>query len=139
MIGSMDNYEFYSKLLENDGDYWCIAKETSYGSCARLEKGKNDILFISLPSTIKTGQKREELKFDDVAKIRYMNIDCSIHLSENYAPFQLGQTFYSAYAGFPIKQYVREFLKEALKIQSNDLYDYEKLYQQVIANHDNKQ
>ena len=127
----MSNYEFYSQILESDAEYWCVAKETSHREGFETKQGKDEILFISLPSKIKTGQKREDIKFTEVDDIKFMNIECGIHLSGEYTPFQIGQTFYSVYKGFPVKEKIRTFFEEAMKLKSNDLWDYEKLYKSL--------
>ncbi len=131
----MTNYDLYSQILESDAEYWCVAKEVSNRSNFRDERESDEILFISLPHEIKTGQPKNEIKFTEVEAIRHMNINYSVHLSGTYTPFQVGQTFYSIYNGFPVKSNIREFFEEAMKLKSKSLWDYEQLYKSL--NEDN--
>lgn len=125
------SYEFYSKILACDAEYWCVAKETNSRAYFETKREKDEILFISLPHQIQTGQKEEDIKFTEVEAIKHMTIDCSVHLSGTYAPFQVGQTFYSVYKGFPVIKNIRQFFDEANKLKSSDLWDYEKLYKEI--------
>ena len=130
----MSNYNFYSQILESDAEYWCVAKEVTSRQFFEDKRESDEILFISLPSEIKTGQTKDEIKFVDVDAIKSMHITCSVHLSGIYTPFQVGQTFYSIYKGFPVKTNIREFFEEAMKLKSKDLWNYEKLYKEINEN-----
>ena len=127
----MNNYELYSQILESDAEYWCVAKETNSRMNFETTREKDEILFILVPIEIQTGQKREEIKYTDVDALKHTNIACSVHLSGTYTPFQAGQTFYSMYRGFPVKNNIRNFFEEAMKLKSNDIWDYEKLYKSL--------
>lgn len=127
----MNNYEFYSQILQEDAEYWVVAKEVNSRQFFETKREKDDILFISLPHEITTGQKLEDIKYTDLEKIKHMDIPCNVFLSNNYSPFQVGQTFYNIYRGFPVKNKIKEFFLEAQKLNSPDLWDYEKLYKEI--------
>ena len=98
----MDNLHFLTEILMSDAEYWVALK---------VDEWSDEILLTDL----------EVLRSSEPS---------NISLSHSYSPFQLGLSMYNFTQGYPIKTDVRQFLIDALALQSNDIYDYQSLIKQ---------
>lgn len=135
----MDNIDFLTKILVNgENEYWVVAKKdyvNQYGSIKRLP---DQIIMLCIPHNIQRGLSREEIKLVDLERLKNVSIDCNVFLNTEYSPFQLGQTFYEIYNGFPITCKPKDFLIEALALKSDNIYDYQDLIVKLNSQAENK-
>lgn len=130
----MKNLHFLERLLREDSDYWVVAKVND-STQGRME---DDILLISLPSSINKGVEINELKLGEVKRIQETYVDTNIFFTGDYAPFQLGVRLDSFWSGFPVKDVkIKPFVLKCLELKSHDLHDYEKLLKEMSgSSHD---
>jgi len=121
----MDNIRFLTEILMSTEEYWVAVKEDQWAS------GKSDrsVWLISINPRIRRGLKKDEILLTDLEALRSSE-PSNISLSNSYAPFQLGISMYNFTQGYPVTSDVRQFLIDALAIQSNDIYDYQALIKQ---------
>jgi hypothetical protein len=93
--------------------------------------GKHDksVWLISINPRIRRGLKKDEILLTDLEALRSSE-PSNISLSNSYAPFQLGISMCNFTQGYPVTHDVRQFLIDALALQSNDIYDYQPLIKQ---------
>ena len=120
----MENLHFLERLLKEDNDYWVVAKVND-STQGRMD---DDILLISLPSSVKSGIDINDLKLSEVKEIQETYVDTNIFFTGNYAPFQLGVRLDSFWTGFPVKDVeIKPFILKCLELKSHDIHDYEDL------------
>ena len=121
----MDNLRFLTEILMSDAEYWVALKVDEWSS------GKHDksVWLISINPKIRRGLKKDEILLTDLEALRSSE-PSNISLSNSYAPFQLGISMYNFTQGYPITTDVRQFLIDALALQSQDIYDYQSLIKQ---------
>lgn len=127
----MNNLDVIKQILMSECDYWLIAKKNyvrRYGTDERL---KDQILFISFPRTLPRGLKYEEITLKHIESFNGLYIDCNIFLNEPYTPFQIGTSFYDVWKAVPIEVEPKKFLIEAINKTDGDIFDYEKLYNEL--------
>ena len=120
----MENINFLKQILMSRSEYWVVAKKceaTNRGEYVRLT---DDILFISIPQNIRRGLKYEDVTLKDLDTLVNSSCDQNIYLTGKYPPFQLNQTFYHFYKGYPIKRDIKQFIIAALSSKSTDILDY---------------
>jgi hypothetical protein len=125
----MKNINFLKEILMSDCEYWIVAKKNIYRNKLKWEEGEDDIIFISIPHTIKRPKKYEEITLKDIDELNIVEID-NIYLTSNYSPFQVNFTLYNVYDGFPIENYNSDILikiLEILELESRNLFDYKKV------------
>ena len=127
----MDNINFLSKILSTKHEYWVVAKKNEYNTIARKGRDNDSIMLITIPTNIKRGVEYNDIKLIDLEKLQKVNIDCNIFLNESYPPFQVNQSLYNIFDGHPIESKQRLYLIKALDLDSNDLWDYKKLIDEV--------
>ena len=116
------NVDFLKKVLMSEAEYWVVAKRDEYSKV----KIPDYICLICVPSEIKTGLKYEEITLkalEDLSRSEYPNI----YLNTGCPPFQKYQRFGKLFEGFPVEKNIKEFLSKALLLESDELYEYEKL------------
>lgn len=118
----MDNIRFLTEILMSTEEYWVALKEDGFSN------GKSDrsVWLISVNPRLKRGLKREEILLTDLEALRSSE-PSNISLSEKYAPFQIGISMYNFTQGYPVTGNVRQFLIDALALQSKEIYDYKPL------------
>ena len=123
----MDNIDFLQKILMSEAEYWIVAKADEYyhGKGAR---NPDDIIFIAIPRGTRRGLKYEDILLQDIEKLKSAPIDTNVFLNSDYAPFQIGQTLYSVYQGFPIETSIRRVFEQVLSVKYDSLYKYQELY-----------
>ncbi len=127
----MDNINFLSKILSTKHEYWIVAKKNEYNTISRKSRDKDSIIFISVPINIKIGVEYNDIKLVDLEKLQKANIDCNIFLNDNYPPFQMNQNLYNIFDGHPIESKQKLCLMKALELDSDNLWDYKKLIDEV--------
>lgn len=128
----MDNISFLTEILTSDHEYWVVAKQCMASVYGRYERQKDQILFICIPQQIDRGIKRDEIKLTQLENLRSIEVVGNLFLSDDYTPFQVGQTFYSIYKGYPIPTgYVNAFVKRALELKSTEIWDYKKIIDEI--------
>lgn len=131
----MDNLDVIKQILMSEAEYWLIAKKNYVMRYHELERIEDQIYFVSFPETIPRGLKYEEIKLKHVEQLYNTEIECNIMLSEPYVqPFQVGITLRDVWKAIPVEAEAREFLTAALNKPNGDIYYYESLYHQIIAN-----
>lgn len=123
--------DFYKQILKSKDEYWIVAKRTSYREYMETKIGKDDILFIAIPKLVPRGIAYSDILLANIEELEKTEIRENVYLSADYPPFQTNQTFYEIYQGFPVSEKTREFFNEAVKFQSNELYEYKKLYENI--------
>ena len=108
-------------------EYWIVAKKTEYRDCFETKRGKDQIVFISIPKDIKRGLKYEEITLQEVEKLHNAYIEQNIFINTDYPPFQQYITFRDIYKGYPIEYKIKEFMLKALDLKSSELYEYKAL------------
>lgn len=127
----MNNIRFLTEILTTDSEYWVVAKEMTASVYGRMERQKDHILLIAIPALIKRGISNDEIKLQDLERLQSCNVIENIHLNADYAPFQTGITFYNIYKGFALSGNFKQFLIEALTLDSNDIYQYKELFEKI--------
>lgn len=120
----MDNLDFLKAVLMSDAEYWIVAKRNEYPN-SRSEP--DSIILISFPYTIKTGMKYEDIKLSDIEGLSRVSLDMNIFINKPYAPFQRYTSFYNIYKGYPVKKNIKQFMIDALALNSDSIYDYKEL------------
>lgn len=121
------NIDFIKEILMSTAEYWIVAKETEYRDCFETKRGKDQIVFISIPKDIKRGLKYEEITLQEVEKLHNAYIEQNIFLNTDYPPFQQYITFRDMYKGYPVEYKIKEFVSKALDLKSDELYEYKVL------------
>ena len=121
------NIDFIKEILMSTAEYWIVAKKTEYRDCFETKRGKDQIVFISIPKDIKRGLKYEEITLQEVEKLHNAYIEQNIFVNTDFAPFQQYIAFRDMYKGYPIEYKVKEFLLKALDLKSDELYKYKAL------------
>lgn len=127
----MDNLDVIKQILMSETDYWLIAKKNYVRRYGQSERIKDQILFVSFPRTIPRGLKYEEITLKHIELFNSLYLDCNIFLNEPYAPFQIGTGFRDVWKIVPIEVEQKKFLIEALNKTEGDIFDYEKLYNEL--------
>ena len=131
----MKNANFLSKILTSDCRYFIVAKENYTNEYSRRVRKDDSILLVSIPFNFSVDSKLEDLKFVEIQKLNDSYAETNIILNAGYFPFQIGIRFSDFYTGFPLSAIegngwcfdFKPFLIEALSLESNSIYDYEKL------------
>lgn len=127
----MNNINFLSKILSTDHEYWIVAKKNEYNTIARQGRDKDTIIYLTIPKNIERNIKYDEIKLVDLERLQKANMDCNIFLNESYPPFQIGQSFYDIFDGYPVERNQKQLLIKALELESDNLWDYKKLIDEV--------
>lgn len=127
----MDNINFLKEILMSTECYWVVAKKNEVSHFSRVERADDSIIFIAIPHDIERGLPYEEITLKALENLQRLYCDQNIFINGNYSPFQTGQTFYNIYKGFPVSN-PKEFLIQALALQSSELWDYKKLLDQKL-------
>lgn len=126
------NTKVLEKILTTDEQYWIIRKdENSTGFNA--QKFTNSIIMCTIPENIKQGKKREEITIVDLEELQGCN-HTNIYLNSDTPPFQLFQNFYRVTDCYPITCNKKEFLIKALLLDSDDIWDYKKIIDELLLN-----
>lgn len=130
----MDNIGLLVQILQQTDEYYVVAKKNEVRRYGTLERDKDYIYLISIPSSIDRGKARSNITLEDLEKLRDIELN-NICLSHNYAPFQYGITMYNITQAYPITGIdVKSFLKEALSIESFDVWKYKELIPEPVTN-----
>ncbi len=121
----MDNIDFLKQVLMSDTHYWIVAKQnyaSIYGDYKRIE---DDIWFIAIDHNIQVNKKYEEITLSDIEKLSRSEVS-NIALSEDYPPFQIGQTMHHIYKGWPVAEVkgIKQVMINAINLGAKDFYDY---------------
>ena len=128
------NIDFIKEILMSTAEYWIVAKKTEYRDCFETKRGKDQIVFISIPKDIKRGLKYEEITLQEVEKLHNAYIEQNIFLNTDYPPFQQYITFRDMYKGYPVEYKIKEFVLKALDLKSDELYEYKVLIEAKPVN-----
>ena len=128
------NIDFIKEILMSTAEYWIVAKKTEYRDCFETKRGKDQIVFISIPKDIKRDLKYEEITLQEVEKLHNAYIEQNIFLNTDYPPFQQFITFRDMYKGYPVKYKIKEFVSKALDLKSDELYEYKVLIEAKPVN-----
>ena len=109
----------------SDAEYWVALKVDEWSS----GKHNKSVWLININPKIRRGLKKEEILLTDLEALRSSE-PSNISLSDSYAPFQLGISMYNFTQGYPLTIDVRQFLIDALALQSKNIYDYQSLIKQ---------
>ena len=123
------NISVLEKILTSDEEYWVLRKDNE-GYGINLQKFKPSIIMCVIPIEIKQGLKKEDIKLIDLEKLQSFYFS-NIFLNEDYAPFQSSQSFYNITDAYSIPCYQKEFLIKALDLQSDDIWDYKCLIDEL--------
>ena len=63
-----------------------------------------------------------------------IHLNGNIFLNEDYAPFQIKQNLTNVVEVYPIKCNQKEFLKQALILESDDIWEYKKIIDELCSN-----
>jgi hypothetical protein len=126
----MHNIDFLKQILTSGCEYWIAAKKESANVYGRMERQPDSIWIIAIPmeENMHMPKKEDEILLKDIERLRNAQVH-NIAISEDYPPFQHGQTLYNFYRGYPIKGDIKSVMIQALQLGSNNIYDYEKLLQ----------
>lgn len=113
------NIEVLVKILLSEEYYWLIEKE-NFGK-------KSSIVLVAIPYEIERIKSRDDIRLSDLDRLRKINLSGNIFLNEPFPPFQCGQTLLSVKHAFPVPKDTYDFMIEALKLQSDNFWDYIKL------------
>ena len=125
----MKNVDFLKEVLMSDAEYWVVAQEVTAQEYGRSVRRKDHIMFIAIPKEIKRGLKYEEITLQELEKLNKSYCEQNIYINTDFPPFQLYGTFSDIYMGFPITHKIREFMLDALALQSDEILEYKKLIQ----------
>ena len=128
------NIDFIKEILMSTAEYWIVAKKTEYRDCFETKRGKDQIVFISIPKDIKRDLKYEEITLQEVEKLHNAYIEQNIFLNTDYPPFQQFITFRDMYKGYPVEYKIKEFVSKALDLKSDELYEYKVLIEAKPVN-----
>lgn len=128
------NIDFIKEILMSTAEYWIVAKKTEYRDCFETKRGKDQIVFISIPKDIKRGLKYEEITLQEVEKLHNAYIEQNIFLNTDYPPFQQFITFRDMYKGYSVEYKIKEFVLKALDLKSDELYEYKVLIEAKPVN-----
>lgn len=124
----MNNLDFLKAVLMSDAKYWIVAKRNEYlNSRSEPDSEPDSIILISFPYTIKTGMKYEDIKLSDIEGLSRVSLDMNIFINKPYAPFQRYTSLYDIYKGYPVKKNIKQFMIDALALNSDSIYDYKEL------------
>lgn len=123
----MENIDFLKEILMSESEYWIVAMKRGALDLGEFKRIDDEILFISIPVNIRRGLKYEEITLMELEKLKDSNCNQNIYLTNDYPPFQIGQTFYEIYKGYPVKKDIKQFVIKALAIKSTDICDYKEL------------
>jgi hypothetical protein len=128
----MDNLDFLKQILTSGCEYWIAAKKESEMVYGSLKRQPDSIWVIAIPmeENLHIPKKEEEILLRDIERLRSLPVH-NIAISENYPPFQHGQTLYNFYLGFPIKENIKQFVIKALQLGSSIIYDYVPLLEET--------
>jgi len=121
--------ETYSKILQSNSEYWLIERVEYHGA--------NSIIFCAIPHSVTLGIKKEDIKLSDLEALDRCQIT-NVFLNKDFPPFQLYQQLGDVRDAFPVTGNIKEFLKKAIQIDSNNIYDYKELIEEPepIKNHE---
>jgi hypothetical protein len=124
----MDNIDFLKQILTSGCEYWIAAKKEYANQYGDMKRGPDSIWLIAVPieENLHVPQKEDEILLKDVERLRSLPLH-NIAITENYPPFQHGQTLYDFYTGYPIKENIKEVIIKALQLKSNNIYEYKEL------------
>jgi len=123
----MENLPFLKEVLTTATPYWVAArKEYVVTHDSGVHETENSIWFIMIPDLIQIGKWADDLLVKDVEELYYQKVD-NICLSERFSPFQSEINMSGFYQGFSITVPIKDFLKRAIQLESNNLEDYKKL------------
>lgn len=127
----MDNIDFLKQILTTGCEYWIAAKK-EYTDYHYWRRGPDSIWFIAVPieENLHVPKKEDEILLKDIERLRNLSVH-NIAISENYAPFQHGQTLYSFHTGLPIRENIKEVMLKALQLGSKNIYDYAALIKEA--------
>lgn len=121
------NTNFLSEILQADQKYWVVAKKNvDHTHIGRGKRDPDSILLIGIPNRIKLGLERDKITLVALEELEGIHLN-NIYLNEYYPPFQYNVTLHDAYRGFPLYVSPKEFLKEAIRLDSKDIGEYEKI------------
>ncbi len=123
--------DIYKRIIESDDSYWVLARETSYRDMGETKRGHDDIIFVAIPQTIRRNTKYENILLKDIETLEKASMDCNIFLSEDFSPFQIGQSFRNVYDGFPIAENIKEFAIRAMSTSKHELSWYQEMYKKL--------
>lgn len=123
------NVDLMKQILMANTDYWVFARRVTHSD--GKQHGPDEIFMASIPQSINKNTKYEDITLKQVEDLNIIRLDCNVFINVNYPPFQVGISFYEVWKGIPIKSHGKEFLRKALELQSDDIYDYECLAKRV--------
>jgi len=127
------NVDILEKILTNKHQYWLIKKENkSVG--INTQNFKPSIIMVIIPQKIKQELKRNEIKLIDLERLERIYLDGNVFLNKDYAPFQIGQSLTDVVEVYPINCNQKEFLKQALILESDDMLEYKKIIDELCSN-----
>ncbi len=127
------NVDILEKILTDKHQYWLIKKKNKNVGI-NTQKFKSSIIMIVIPQKIKQELKRNEIKLTDLERLERIYLDGNIFLNEDYAPFQIGQNLTNVVQVYPINCNQKEFLKQALILESDNIWDYKKIIDELCSN-----
>lgn len=126
------NIDFLVKVLTSNQHYWIVAKRNESNSLVGGGRRKDSIIYIAIDYKIPLDLKRESILLTDIERLERSDLICNVFINDSYPPFQVGQSFHEIYEGYPIEGvYAKDFLLEALKLNSDSIWDYKKLLESM--------
>jgi hypothetical protein len=126
------NVSILEKILTSEQEYWILRKNNdTYGINA--QSFKPSVIMCVIPKEITQGLKREDIKLTDLEELQSIYFT-NIFLNEDYPPFQSGQDFHNITEAYPIPCKQKEFLIKALALDSDDIWDYKKIIDEICIN-----
>lgn len=123
------NVDMLKQILMSDTDYWLFARRCT-NSDGR-QRGPDEIFMASIPQKFGKNQKYQDITLMEIEDLNRIRLDCNVFINIDYPPFQIGVSFYEVWKGFPIYRHGKEFLKAALELNSNDIFDYKVLCDKI--------
>lgn len=128
----MENINLLKRILLNKDDwYWCFAMKHEYREHCQTKRGDDYIVVSCLPEGTPKGLKKNEILLTHLEALQTATVPV-LYLCKSYPPFQIGQTMYNIWDGFPIKiNSIHEFIRKGIELESTDIFDYNSLYKKI--------
>lgn len=126
----MDNLDFLKRILMSGSEYWLASsKEKDYRNGGYFNEA---VWLICLPYNIQVDlrQTADSIKLVDVEKLYRADVQ-NIPISDDYPPFQYGQSMHYFHDGYPLEGVnVKQLLSKALAFGSSNIHDYKDLIEE---------
>lgn len=129
----MENLSFLEELMRSDAEYWVVRRKHYKNPYDRsvLRKDPDTVYFIGVGYDDLGERLRsiDEMTIKELRAINDKQTRANIPLSGNYTPFQLGVSYSSFDAGFPVEKNINAFLELCrTSDKPDDWWGYQELY-----------